>query len=144
MSFDVLAPHYRWMELVCAGEKLQGCRTAQLAHVLAARHILILGEGNGRFLVLMRALGWEVSGVEPDPRSAAAAREQGLHPASTLADVPRPEGGFDVVTMNHVVEHFDDPVAELRRVFDRVVAHVKDIEREYGAEGVRLFGRVKW
>jgi len=25
-----------------------------------------------------------------------------------------------------------------------VVAHVKEIEREYGAEGVRLFGKVKW
>jgi len=54
MSFDVLAPHYRWMELVCAGEKLQCCRTAHLAHVLTARHILILGEGNGRFLVACR------------------------------------------------------------------------------------------
>jgi uncharacterized Ntn-hydrolase superfamily protein len=42
------------------------------------------------------------------------------------------------------VDDHEDPVAELRRVYDRVVAHVKDIEREYGAEGVRLFGRVKW
>jgi uncharacterized Ntn-hydrolase superfamily protein len=42
------------------------------------------------------------------------------------------------------VDDHDDPVSELRRVFDRVVAHTKDIEREYGAEGVRLFGRVKW
>ncbi len=42
------------------------------------------------------------------------------------------------------VDDHEDPVAELRRIFDRVVAHVKDVEREYGAEGVRLFGRVKW
>ena len=42
------------------------------------------------------------------------------------------------------VDDHDDPVVELRRVFTRVVAHVKDIEREYGPEGVRLFGRVKW
>ena len=42
------------------------------------------------------------------------------------------------------VDDHEDPVAELRRVFDRVVAHVKDVEREYGTEGVRLFGRVKW
>jgi len=50
MSFDVLAPHYRWMELVSAGEKLQRCRTAFLSRVPAAKNILILGEGNGRFL----------------------------------------------------------------------------------------------
>ena len=42
------------------------------------------------------------------------------------------------------VDDHEDPVAELRRVFDRVVAHVKDVEREYGTEGVRLFGHVKW
>ena len=50
MSFDVLAPHYRWMELVSAGEKLQRCRTAFLSRVPRPHNILILGEGNGRFL----------------------------------------------------------------------------------------------
>jgi uncharacterized Ntn-hydrolase superfamily protein len=42
------------------------------------------------------------------------------------------------------VDEHDDPVTELRRVFVRVVEHVKEIEREYGPEGVRRFGRVKW
>lgn len=50
MSFDVLAPHYRWMELALAGNKLQRCRTAFLPEVQHARDVLILGEGNGRFL----------------------------------------------------------------------------------------------
>jgi len=50
MSFDRLAPHYRWMEWVLAGNKLQRCRTAFLSQVKNARDILILGEGNGRFL----------------------------------------------------------------------------------------------
>lgn len=50
MSFDVLAPHYRWMEFLLAGEKLQRCRTAFLAADLEPSRILILGEGNGRFL----------------------------------------------------------------------------------------------
>jgi SAM-dependent methyltransferase len=50
MSFDVLAPHYRWLERVLAGEKLQRCRTAQLQSISAPRRVLILGEGNGRFL----------------------------------------------------------------------------------------------
>jgi uncharacterized Ntn-hydrolase superfamily protein len=42
------------------------------------------------------------------------------------------------------VDDHADPVAELRRIYDRVVAHTKQIEREYGSEGVRLFGRVKY
>jgi SAM-dependent methyltransferase len=50
MSFDLLAPHYRWMECVLAGSKLQRCRTAWLSSRLRAENVLVLGEGNGRFL----------------------------------------------------------------------------------------------
>ena len=50
MSFDLLAPHYRWMEKILAGEKLQRCRTAFLTDLADAQHILICGEGSGRFL----------------------------------------------------------------------------------------------
>lgn len=83
---------------------------------VAAGRLLDVGCGNGRFLVLMRSLGWEGSGVEPDPRSAAVAAGQGLAIVPTLGDVRRPDDGFDVVTMNHVVEHLADPVAQLRRI----------------------------
>ena len=51
MSFDSLAPHYRWMELVLAGGKLHHCRTAFLDEIPTARNILLLGEGHGRGLV---------------------------------------------------------------------------------------------
>jgi ubiquinone/menaquinone biosynthesis C-methylase UbiE len=50
MSFDLLAPHYRWMESVLAGGKLQRCRTTFLDDVQQAKNVLLLGEGNGRFL----------------------------------------------------------------------------------------------
>ena len=50
MSFDLLAPHYLWMEKILAGEKLQRCRTTFLDDVLHARRVLICGEGSGRFL----------------------------------------------------------------------------------------------
>jgi ubiquinone/menaquinone biosynthesis C-methylase UbiE len=50
MSFDRLAPHYRWMEWVLAGSKLQRCRTMFLRTLPPLDHALILGEGTGRFL----------------------------------------------------------------------------------------------
>jgi ubiquinone/menaquinone biosynthesis C-methylase UbiE len=50
MSFDRLARHYRWMEFILAGSKLQRCRTMFLQRVRGVRNILIGGEGNGRFL----------------------------------------------------------------------------------------------
>ena len=51
MSFDLLAPHYRRMEFILAGEKLQRCRTTFLDELPVARNILLLGEGHGRCLV---------------------------------------------------------------------------------------------
>jgi ubiquinone/menaquinone biosynthesis C-methylase UbiE len=54
MSFDTLAPHYRWLEFILAGEKLQCCRTAFLDEIPVTRDILLLGEGHGRCLVEYR------------------------------------------------------------------------------------------
>lgn len=51
MSFDLLAPHYRWMEWLSAGGKLQRCRIACLDVIAPPASVLIYGEGNGRFLV---------------------------------------------------------------------------------------------
>lgn len=50
MSFDRIAPHYRWMEWLLAGGKLQRCRTAFIREIAAPRDVLMLGEGNGRCL----------------------------------------------------------------------------------------------
>src|SRR5262249_20230088 len=41
---------------VLAGEKLQRCRTAFLSEVQSAANVLILGEGNGRFLLECRRM----------------------------------------------------------------------------------------
>lgn len=49
-NFDWLAPHYRWMETVLAGPKLQRCRAAFLDNLPAPRQALIVGPGRGRFL----------------------------------------------------------------------------------------------
>lgn len=87
MSFDLLAPHYRWMELVLAGGKLQRCRTAFLDQVSPCRNALLLGEGNGRFLrecrrKLPRA---QITCVDASARMLDSARRRvqraGLNPA---------------------------------------------------------------
>jgi len=50
MSFDRLAPHYRWMEAVLAGRALQRCRLAWLNEVRDCRSVLVAGVGIGRFV----------------------------------------------------------------------------------------------
>lgn len=78
--------------------------------------LLDVGCGNGQFLAKMRDLGWEVAGVELDPKAVRIARERlelniyegSLEEASFATDT------FDAVTMNHVLEHVLDPVNTLR------------------------------
>lgn len=51
MSFDRLAPFYRAMECVLAGNKLHRCRLAWVDEAPASiKRILLAGEGHGRFL----------------------------------------------------------------------------------------------
>ncbi|MEX0907083.1 MAG: class I SAM-dependent methyltransferase, partial [Gemmatimonadota bacterium] len=83
--------------------------------------LLDVGCGNGVFAARMRLLGWDVTGIEPDARTAAIARDVfGLNVhASTLEDANLPGACFDAITLSHVIEHVPDPVgtlAECRRL----------------------------
>ncbi len=79
--------------------------------------LLDVGCGNGHFLLTARTLGWEAWGIDPDPRAVAAARSAGLRVEQRgFPDTGLPDGYFDVVTMNHVIEHLHDPVGALREV----------------------------
>ena len=62
----------------------------------------------------MRELGWTVQGLEPDPKAAAVAREQGIEVIeSPIERTPLVADAFDVITMSHVIEHVPDPIALL-------------------------------
>ena len=78
--------------------------------------LLDVGCGNGQLLVRMRALGWEVAGVEPDAAACQVAREAcGLEVVTgALAAADLAPEQWDVVTANHVLEHVLDPVAMLQ------------------------------
>jgi SAM-dependent methyltransferase len=65
----------------------------------------------------MRALGWEVHGIEPDPVAAeSAAHSTGakIWPGSAETAQP-PEGTFDAVVSLHSIEHVYDPRELVRR-----------------------------
>lgn len=50
MSFDRIAPHYRWLETAAFGSVLQEARTRWIEKIAEPERVLILGEGDGRFL----------------------------------------------------------------------------------------------
>ena len=118
MSFDSLAPHYRWMEAVLAGNKLQFCRTAFLSEVQKAGSVLILGEGNGRFLLECKmALGSaRITCVDGSLRMIELARRRMLRHGipereiefvhtDALAWIP-PAQAFDVVVTHFFLDCF--------------------------------------
>jgi SAM-dependent methyltransferase len=76
--------------------------------------LLDIGCATGSYLCAARDRGWTVTGVEVAEyaRTQAAARSGGLVVAS--CDELPAGTTFDVVTLHHVLEHIDDPVAFLR------------------------------
>jgi 2-polyprenyl-3-methyl-5-hydroxy-6-metoxy-1,4-benzoquinol methylase len=79
--------------------------------------LLDVGCGNGDFLLNARDAGWNVSGVDPDPKAALAAAQRGLDVrCGSIDDMAGHAGSFDAVTLSHVLEHVHDPVAFLQAV----------------------------
>jgi SAM-dependent methyltransferase len=80
--------------------------------------LLDVGCGSGVVLARMQALGWQVEGVEPDPRAAEAARTKGVPVrVGTLEPQGFPANHFDAVHSAHVLEHVHDPLRLLRESY---------------------------
>ncbi|OYV75502.1 MAG: hypothetical protein B7Z66_12630 [Chromatiales bacterium 21-64-14] len=79
--------------------------------------LLDVGCGNGGFLLNARQLGYEVAGLEFDPKAVQVARGAGLD--VTAARIPGSgldTARFDQVTLSHVIEHLHDPVGALQEI----------------------------
>jgi ubiquinone/menaquinone biosynthesis C-methylase UbiE len=132
VSFDVLAPHYRWMEFVLAGEKLQRCRTAFLSEVSGARNILLAGEGHGRCLeeCCARFPKARIVCVDASEAMLVQARrrlrtsnnrlERVQFIQSNLLEWSPGDGVFDLVVTNFFLDCFSP--AQLEQVIHRLAA----------------------
>jgi SAM-dependent methyltransferase len=79
--------------------------------------LLDVGAANGSFLRLMRGLGWDVIGIEPDHRSALLAQRHGLQILeSSIEDADLPAESVDAITLSHVMEHFKAPTVAVARL----------------------------
>jgi 2-polyprenyl-3-methyl-5-hydroxy-6-metoxy-1,4-benzoquinol methylase len=80
--------------------------------------LLDVGCGSGLFLERMRGFGWQVTGVETNPRARAVATRRlgaGAPIFADLSDAALAPGSFDAITLSHVIEHVEDPMNTLRR-----------------------------
>ena len=77
--------------------------------------VLDVGSGSGEFLFLMTLLGKTAIGIEPDIRHAAYCRDElglDVRAAHIAPDLFAPDQ-FDLIRLNHVLEHLNDPVKYL-------------------------------
>ena len=119
MNFDQLAPFYRTMEFLSAGGKLQRCRMEFLAEIPTPRHILLAGEGHGRFLpeCVRRFPAARITVIDSSARMLEIARGtvtsrkvEFIH--ADLLEWDGPPATFDLIVTNFFLDCFDpDPLA---------------------------------
>ncbi|MCC7207904.1 MAG: class I SAM-dependent methyltransferase [Anaerolineae bacterium] len=79
--------------------------------------MLEIGCASGRYMDEMAQLGWQVEGIEPDPRAASKAMALG-HPVfiGQLESAPDPAEPFDMIVGWMVLEHVHDPALVLMKL----------------------------
>jgi ubiquinone/menaquinone biosynthesis C-methylase UbiE len=125
MSFDTLAPHYRWMERVLAGEKLQACRIAHLRNIDPPQRALLAGEGHGRFLraFIVQFPKTEITCLDASHRMLDHAKSALTTGSVTflhvdILDAQLPENHFDLIVTNFFLDCF--PPDQLARVINKL------------------------
>jgi 2-polyprenyl-3-methyl-5-hydroxy-6-metoxy-1,4-benzoquinol methylase len=120
-------------------------RAASFGHLKPGR-LLDVGCQHGLFLEAMQKRGWNVAGVEPIEHFARMARTRLGVPVSTArVEELSAAGTYDLVTLWHVFEHFEDPVTALTHCVQllgpggRIFVEVPNID-SFGA----LLGRSFW
>ncbi len=110
------------------------------------RRLLDVGAYIGVFVEVAQQAGWDACGVEPSAWAVAIAHRGGLPVVEGTLDSPILQGKmFDLITMWDVIEHVDDPQAELRKAFQLlkpggwIAVHTMDIDSIMA----RLMGR-RW
>lgn len=80
--------------------------------------ILDVGAGGGEFVFLMRKLGFDARGVEPNEGYGNYAKEQLELPIEIgfVQQFELPNEGFNFIALHHVFEHLDNPFGSLEKI----------------------------
>ncbi len=130
MSFDAIAPHYRWMEPLLAGGKLQSCRVAHLHRLASPQSVLILGQGPGKFLVpfQQRFINARITCIDSSQRMLAIAQHNLVSrkvPVNNISfihanalDYNYAPASYDLIVTHFFLDCFGPE--ELRRLISRL------------------------
>ncbi|MDR2891652.1 MAG: methyltransferase domain-containing protein [Deltaproteobacteria bacterium] len=87
----------------------------------AGDRVLDVGCAKGDFLRLLKDRGYDCMGVEPSHAMVEHARKKGLNVLCDSLESLSDEQKFDCIFLNHVLEHFVDPLNALLKVKDLLV-----------------------
>jgi ubiquinone/menaquinone biosynthesis C-methylase UbiE len=132
-NFDSVARPYRWLEYMSFGPWLGRCRNAQLVHLSGARHALLLGDGDGRFLARLLAANPTLTADVVDSSQAMlslldqrirrcgpqASHRIRLHHADALDW--KPSGNYDLIVSHFFLDCFSPE--QLVQLFATVLPH---------------------
>lgn len=77
--------------------------------------VLEIGCSVGIFLTILKEKGWEVWGVEPS-KSANVAGKKGIKVVNKIFEkATLPNSYFDLIILNHTLEHLEDPLGILKK-----------------------------
>ncbi len=79
--------------------------------------LLDIGCGNGEYLLRMKSIGWQCTGVEFNDQAASICRKHNLDVfQGDLATANFDDASFDFVTAHHLIEHVPDPHALMKQI----------------------------
>ncbi len=80
--------------------------------------LLDIGSGSGQFLYEMRGFKMDLYGVEPGMFDKKSSERNGLNiKKGDLISARFPPNFFDVITMNHVLEHVPNPTETIKEIY---------------------------
>lgn len=82
--------------------------------------LLDLGCGAGDFLNIAKQMGWDSCGCDFDPIIIEQCKNKGLNVRLGGLDSFHKDEMFDVITMNHVIEHVIDPQQTIKDCFKKL------------------------
>lgn len=132
MNCDPIARWYRWLEYIGFGRALERRRNAFLADIAGARRVLLLGDGDGRFLerlvpAIFKTPGAAIDYVDISARMLDLARARGgefvNYMQGDALSIPLRAAEYDLIVTHFFLDCFDE--RDAMKLVERVAASAR-------------------